>query len=140
MMLIPGPLAYLVYEWLLSVQPSFALGLAAERKAISGVVAGFAFTMLGFLAAVITILFTFSHSIAFRRYKNKGYLQLFFFCYFLTIICLIITSFLALAGFSNTLNTWAFRALIMSFVNNILQISVLATIICNLAYNASHET
>jgi len=138
-MLIPGPLAYLIYEWFSSIQPSFSLGLAAERKAISSIIASFSFTMLGFLAAVITILFTFAQSKTLRRYKDKGYLDLFFLCYFVTIVFLVITCFLALAGFSNTLYIWVFRVLIMSFVNNIMQIAILTLIIFNLARNASKE-
>jgi uncharacterized protein with PQ loop repeat len=44
--------------------------------------------MLGFLAAIITVLFSISNTKRFKRYKDKGYLDVFFFCYYITCISL----------------------------------------------------
>lgn len=139
-MLIPGPVAFLIYSSFVDSNPEFALVLSSDRKSIASLVAGFSFTMLGFLAAIITILFSFVNSESFRRYKKRGYLQMFFFSYFLTIICLVITSFLALANFSSTFHPWLFRIQIISFTNNIVQIALLTLVISNVARHASHET
>ena len=140
MMLIPGPIGLASYELIQRGYPFFGLGLAAERTAIAQVVSGFAFTMLGFLAAVITILFSFTQTAAFRRYKRNGYLNLFFFCYFFTVASLVVTSFLAMGNFSNLHHGKLFLAMLANFVNNIVQIGLLTLVLCNVARSASAET
>lgn len=140
MMLLPGPLGWLLYSSFSDNLPELALALASSRGDIAAMVAGFSFTMLGFLATVITLLFAFSHSATFRRYRNRGHLEIFFFGYYLTIFSLVITSFLALANFSSTLYVWMFRGMLVMFSNNLLQVLLLTFIICKLAFKAGHET
>ena len=95
--------------------------------------------MLGFLAAIITMLFAFVHSEAFKKYKRQGYLDVFFFLYTLTIICLVVTSFLSLYGFSRTVFEWPFRIMLMFFGNSLIQVTLIAVVISNLAKKVSHE-
>ncbi|PWN56199.1 hypothetical protein DEH80_07960 [Abyssibacter profundi] len=95
--------------------------------------------MLGFLAAVITILFNFTQTSSFRRYKRRGYLDIFLFCYFLTVASLIITSFLALGNFSHLHHGYLFSAMLASFANNIMQIGLLTFVLCNVARSAAKE-
>lgn len=139
-MLTPGPIAFLIYKILTDWYPNLVLGLAGSRITISSVVAGFSFTMLGFLATVITIIFSFTQTKTFERYRKRGHLSLLFFCYLVTIASLVVTSFLALANFSEELHVWLFRLLLMSATNNIVQIALLSIVISNIARHASHET
>lgn len=118
-----------VIEWL-HLTP---LALMSERKDIATMISGFVYTMLGFLATIITILFAFTHRENFVAYKRKGYLSVFFYSYFLTIINMIVTAFLALSAYSKNTVPFTFNALTASFANNIWQIAFLTLIIVNIA-------
>lgn len=140
MTLTPGPIGYWIYSGITARWPSFALGLSEEARALANITATFSFTTLGFLAAIITILFAVSSTSAFKEYRREGYLDLLFFLYFFTLACLVITALLSLAAFSSALGGWGFRVLMMLFVNNIIQVSFITIIISNLVRTASHET
>jgi len=137
--LMPGPLLYLIYSALVWLHPELALALLPARKEFAGLVAGFSFAMLGFLAGIITVLFAVTQSEAFRRYQRKGYLDVFFTLYRFAIFNLAVTALLAVTGFSHTPWVWAFRFMGMSFVNNIVQVVAIAYIISSLAKQA-HDT
>lgn len=102
-------------------------------------IAGFSYTMLGFLATVITILFVFTQSPQFEAYKRNGYLDLFFFMYFFSVFFLLITAFLSIYGFSPSKQLWPFNLLLISFVNNLIQIFMVTWIICSIARKPSNE-
>ena len=139
MTLIPGPVAYLIYRFVVKHLPDQALGLFQSREAIGNLVAGFSFSMLGFLAAVITILFAFVPSEAFQRYKRVGYLNVLFSLYTFTVVHLVITSIISLYSFSAAPFVWPFRLMIVFFVNSLVQVTLITFIINNLARNASQE-
>lgn len=101
--------------------------------------AGFAFTMLGFLAAVITILFSASATKLYARYRNAGYLDTFFMLYYMTLVCLIITAGLAIMSLSSAAIAWGTKWLLVSFVNNLAQVAAITVIICNLARKSSQK-
>ncbi|MFZ5536760.1 MAG: hypothetical protein ACOZAP_04690 [Pseudomonadota bacterium] len=111
----------------------------AERKAISSLVAGFAFTMMGFMAAIITVLFAISDSGVYKRYKSKGYLEQFFALYFVTILCLAMTALLSLFGFAHQPQPAAFAGMMIMLVNDLVQVTWIAIILVNLARRAAHE-
>jgi hypothetical protein len=113
------------------------LNLFSAKKDLANMIAGFSYTMLGFLATVITILFVFTKSANFEAYRRNGYLDIFFFGYYLSIICLLVTAFLTLYGFSQNTNVWPFRFLLMMFANNLIQIFLITCIICNIAKKSS---
>jgi hypothetical protein len=138
--LTPGPISYLIYEIGVSKWPGFALGLSEKAHALANLIASFSFTTLGFLAAVITILFAVASTPDFKSYVRKGYLDLLFFLYFFTLINLVFTAFVSLTIFSSAVGTWGLRLLLMSFVNNIIQVALITLVICNLARKASHST
>ena len=133
--LTPGPICYLIYSQIVSYNPSLSMSLVEQRSNVAVIVATFACTMLGFLAAVITILFTFAGSKTFQKYKKNGHLDVFFFIYFLTIFCLIITFALGLLSLSTSTSAMLFS--IMAVVNNLVQIAILTWIIVSLSYKAS---
>lgn len=136
----PGPVSYLIYDFGVSKWPAFALGLGEKSQALANLIASFSFTTLGFLAAIITILFAVASTPAFKSYVRKGYLDLLFFLYFFTIVSLIFTAFVSLTIFSSAVGAWGVRLLLMSFVNNIIQVALITLVICNLARKASHST
>lgn len=138
-MLVPGVVVWGVYEALVHYYPSLALGLGAKRSDIATLVAGFAFSMLGFLATIITVLFAFTHSSTFVRYRKKGYLQVFFFIYFLTVSCLVVTSVLAVMNFSSTFYWLPFRLMMVGFIDSLWQVAILTFILCNIARRAASE-
>lgn len=135
-MLLPGPLTLLAYNTLISRNIIAPLALFAARKDLASMIAGFSYTMLGFLATIITILFTFTSSESYAAYKRNGYLSVLFACYFETIAFLMLTAFLSLYGYSSLKTSTPFILMMMSFVNNMAQILIVATIIYNFAGNA----
>jgi len=139
MTLLPGPITFLIYNEVVAVLPEYALSLSVEKKDISSLIASFSFTMLGFLAAIITILFAFVHSRVFVKYKTAGYLDLLFFLYLFTIVNLVFTAFLSIYGFSQNDFIWPFRLMLMSFENNLIQVALISIIISKLAHKASNE-
>lgn len=111
--------------------------LYLEKANVAVILATFAFTMLGFLAAVITILFSLTQSEFFKKFKAKGYLDNFFYIYYVTIFSLLITfsaSLLSLAGQNGEISM---LVALGSVVNNLVQIFVLTVIIVNLCRKSS---
>lgn len=103
-------------------------------------VIGFAFSMLGFLAAVITLLFGLSDKEMYKKFKRNGYLDLLLFLYKTSIFSLILTAFLAMFGYSeNSVVVPLFRAMLALFIADIVQIGILTLSISMLAKNASEE-
>jgi len=140
MTLIPGPISYLIYERSVTKWPNLALGLSDKSQALASIIASFSFTTLGFLAAIITILFAVTTTPSFKNYARKGYLDLLFFLYFFTLFSLVVTAFVSLGTFSSAVGPWGVRVLIMCFVNNIIQVALITLVICNLARNSSKTT
>ncbi len=104
----------------------------ANRKDFAALTAGYAFTMLGFLAAIITILFTYSDTQNFQKYKKEGYLSYFFVCYFVCIITLMLTAFMSIYGFSSGDHILQHHVLLIAFVDSLWQLLLLTLIIFNL--------
>lgn len=115
------------------------MSLAEQKNNVAVIVATFAFTMLGFLAAVITILFSFSSSRTFKKYKGKGHLSVFFYIYYLAIFSLMITFAMGVFSLAGSQGVWPMRLSLMSVVNNFAQISLLTIIIINLSSKVIHE-
>jgi hypothetical protein len=136
--LIPGPVLYVAYK-AATARWDYAAALFYQRINISIVIASFAFTMLGFLAAIITVLFSLGGTKAFRKYSSHSYLELFLYFYFFSLICLMLTFGLSIFGFAKQGSPLLFKLMIMSAVNNLVQISLIAYVIINMANRASGE-
>ena len=95
--------------------------------------------MLGFLAAIVTLLFAINSSKAFKRYKKQGYLDVFFPLYFFTVFSLMMTFCLAMLGFAKQGSKGIFEAMMMSATNNMCQLFLITAIILVLAKRASAE-
>lgn len=119
--------------------PNLHLNLIDEKQTVAVIIATFAFTMLGFLAAVITIMFSFAGTRTLKKYKHKGYLDVFFFIYLFAIFSLVITFFLGIIILSSTNASWALRCGLMSTVNNFAQIALLTIIIVNISNKSMNQ-
>lgn len=123
-----------------SVIDPVAISKSGGHINIGIILATFAFTMLGFMAAVITILFSFSGSAVVRRYRELGRLNIFFVIYYLTIVTLLLTfisSIFCLVGTNDIISTWAVRISLMLTVNALIQIMLVTFIIINLSKEAA---
>lgn len=117
-----------------------ALALYENRQALSTLVAGFAFTMLGFLAGIITILLAITHTQTYKRYTRAEHMKMLFGLYYLTIVTLLMTAALSIFGFSNNVSyVWSFQLMLALFGNGLLQVSMITIMIVNLARNAGAE-
>jgi hypothetical protein len=130
---MPGPILLVVYKALKDREITDPLLVYANKKDLANMIAGFSYTMLGFMATVITILFAFTKSANFEGYKRKKYLSVFFAGYYVCILSLVITAFLSIYGYSSVGHVKAHYALLISFVNNLWQIFIITVIICNIA-------
>ena len=139
MTLLPGPLLYKTYNLIVKGNFEFVAALFPQRINLSIVIATFSFTMLGFLAAIITILFSLIRSEAFQKYKRQGYLDLLVFVYWFAILSLVFTFVLSILGFSNNCLPLLFNAMLMSAINNIFQLCLITLIILNLVRKAGNE-
>ncbi len=95
--------------------------------------------MLGFLAAIITILFSLIRTNSFQKYRRQGYLDLLVSVYWFAIINLILTFALSILGFANICIPLLFNSMLMSAINNIVQLSLITLIILNLVRKAGNE-
>ena len=138
-MLAPGPLMWLAYEAGKKLGWFDPVLLYGSKRELAGMLAGYAFTMLGFMATAITILFAFTNKAHFQRYRERGYLGLFFAGYFICIATLVATAFLALYGFSGTSHPNKHTALLVCFASSLWQIATLTIVIGNLAKNSLSE-
>lgn len=138
--LIPGPILYIIYKYFfISVWPEYALGLSEQKKDIALLLASFSFTMLGFLAAVITIMLSFSKSKAFRKYRDSKGMSVFFCIYFLAIVHLTFTFAISLLALSKNFGPVLMDLALGCSVNSLFSVGLIATVIVNLCKKAIME-
>lgn len=138
--MIPGPLSYQLYQKLVDSDPNLSISLIKQSANVAVITATFAFTMLGLLAAIITILFSFSKTVAFNKYLKGNYLSVFFTLYYEGIFFLMVTFLLAIITLtSSDWGGWALRYALMSTVNNLWQIGMIIVIIVNMCKKSLSE-
>lgn len=93
--------------------------------------------MIGFLVAVVAVLFCLMSTPNVQAYKRSGYLDILFFLFFWTLGWLVITAFLSIAALSPAFSPFGFYALVILFTNNIFQVIAITVIIFKLAKDAS---
>lgn len=130
-----GLICFLLNRWANGV---FSLATALTNAANIGVVAqissAYAFTTVGFLATVATILLGLSERTFFLRYRHKGHLVTFLIGYFLTMVTMFVIfcgSFVVLAKpeFIN----WLVSAMEVSLI----QLVFLSVVLCNVVRNSA---
>jgi hypothetical protein len=138
-MTLPGPLIYWIYWKLALIEPSIALKVSESKASLSEILASFSFTLLGFLAAFVTILFSLGGSRAFSSYKDGGYLILFLSIYVYAILTLGAAFASALISSASSTSAWWFRGAICLCINSFFQVAVLSFIVINLSIKAYSE-
>lgn len=98
-------------------------------QGIANIIAGFNFTMLGFLATIAAFMFSLQKHVFFRRWINDGGADAFFVPYNVTIVCLFITFSLSLIVFNNVGAALAFKLMLMFAIDNVIQTMILALVI-----------
>lgn len=139
MTLMPGPVLYLVYLLTKSCFEGFHLSLFDQKANVAVITATFAFTMLGFLAAVITILIGLRRNSLIRRYDQKGYFSVFYWIYFFSIISLFFTFGCALLSLSDHFGDVFMKLAIGSTVNNLAQVLLMTIILVNISTKSSTQ-
>ncbi|WP_313353923.1 hypothetical protein [Kosakonia cowanii] len=114
----------------LLIEKFFGLSLVfVNAQGVATIVAGFSFTMLGFLAAIAAFMFSLQKYIFFRRWINDGGADVFFVLYRVAIICLFVTFSLSLIVFTKVGSSLAFKLMLMFALNNVIQTMILALVI-----------
>lgn len=122
-----GVLVGIIY---LLIKKFFGVSLVfVNVQGIATIVAGFSFTMLGFLAAIAAFMFSLQKYIFFRRWINDGGADVFFVLYKIAIVCLFITFSLSLIVFTKVGASIAFKLMLMFAINNVVQTMILALVI-----------
>lgn len=113
--------------------------LIEQKVNIAIILATFAFTMMGFLAAVITIFFSFAKSRTFKKFSREGRFSVFFGTYYYCIITLAITMCFAVLALGKGTSYWAMQAALIATVNSLFQICMITFTIVNLSKRAMRE-
>lgn len=130
--LVPGILIFLGYKYGQPYSGFQRFGLTTNAKDISILVATFSFSMLGFLATVITIITALNDKLRFKVYKRKGYLEDFLFFYFLTILNLFVGFVIAIIKLGGNIQPVVFDVMMIVFTNSLIQTFIIGFIIYNL--------
>jgi hypothetical protein len=100
-----------------------------EVTTLATIVAAFSFTMMGFLAAIAAFLFSLQKYRFFKRWIEDGFSDIFFALFKVTFVCLFITFGCSLFVFTSQAMGFAFKLMMMSAINNIIQLGVVTIII-----------
>jgi hypothetical protein len=125
-----------IYKTLTSYNIDLSLSLYANRKELAAIIASYAFTMLGFLAAVIAILLNFSQSRSFKNYKKNKYLDVFFIIYFYCIITLALTFLSSLMSLSANSAQLFMRGALALSINSMAQVLIISLAIISICKKA----
>ncbi|MGF1758404.1 hypothetical protein L4D76_10735 [Photobacterium sagamiensis] len=110
-----------------------------KTETLATVVAGFSFTMLGFLAAIAAFIFSLQKYRFFKRWIEDGNAEVFFTLFKTSIVCLFITFGFSLFVFTSQAAEWAFRFMMMSVTNNIFQMAIISFVIIDKLSIAKRE-
>jgi len=127
------------YDCLVSSFPNLSASLYPERKPVANIIAGFSFTMLGFLAALIGIMFTNTASNTFVRYRNSGSLNVFLIVYFFALVFLMINFVFAILSFSDAAPAFFMRASIAITFGSFLHILIISAAVLFNTIKGAHE-
>ena len=122
----------LIYRLIINYNPSYSLSLFNQRSNIAVILATYAFTMLGFLAAVIAILLGFSQTKTFKDYKKNKYLDIFFAIYSYCIFTLSLTFLSSLLSLSASNAEFFMRSALALATNSIVLVAVISATIINI--------
>ena len=129
--LLLGATFWWISRWV-NAKTAFTTKFLDDTGTLAQILSSFSFTLMGFLATILTVLFTFQDSPFRRAYARHNYLSdLVFFCLLIifTLLCTFSLSVL-LSAFPGVI-CWLFSLVTL----NIFQITVISAI----AYNLINE-
>lgn len=94
-----------------------SLKLFKNIEILTPIISSFAFTLLGTLIAILTLLFSLFDVVAFKNFKDKGYLNLFFHCIYADALYLTMTFAFSITSISK--NVVIFYAMYTFFIGSI---------------------
>lgn len=106
---------------------SITLGVFKEKKDVMVIVSSFAFTMLGFLAAIIAIFITMMSGERYKRLQRRGGLSDFLNIYLFSVFCHFATFVFSILAFSSNvaISAFSYNAAMIMLVNNMVQLFVI---------------
>src|SRR5690606_26959911 len=116
---LPGTIITLGYWWLVSHEPNLSLTLYQDRQEVAKLFVGVVTTLLGFVAASVSILFGLNGRRYFSEYEGKGFLSIFKFIYLFFIMFSIFSILVCVAATSSSSSAFLFRASVFMSVNSI---------------------
>lgn len=135
----PGLIALVIYEVLKDQGLIDPFGFYESRESLLVIVSTFCFTMLGFFAALVTIMFNFVDSRVFKRYRERGYFAVFMVTYVASIFSFLITFVLAVLSFAQSFSIQLFPLTFGSLVNNIVQLILVFMVVMMMSVRAMEE-
>lgn len=130
----------MMYSLIIGYFPDLSLSLYPERKQIAQIIAAFSFTMLGFLAALIGIMFTNTASRSFTKYRKSGSLTVFLCVYFGALVFLMLDFIFAILSLSDAAPAFFMRISIAMTIGSFLHILTIAAAVLFSTINSSHES
>ena len=137
---VVGPISYLIYKILVQTDLVVALSVYEQRANVAIVLATFSMTILGFLAAIITMLFSLTHTRVFQRYEKRGRFSVLLSLYLYTVFSLLITFASSLFSFAKVCPPILTGIALMSATNNLVQIFLIALAIANLFRRSASDS
>lgn len=108
-------------------------------RTLTTIIAGFSFTMLGFLAAIATYFFSLQKYRFFKRWVSDGNSKVFFSLFYIAITCLFMTFLFCLLVFSKAAMWISFKLMLISVLNNVFQLFLISMLIVNMVGHSNRE-
>lgn len=138
--LVPGPIICLVYKYFVPYSGMMRLGLTTFNKDLTILLATYSFSMLGFLATIITVIIALGDKLHIKTYRNRHHMNEFLMWCFISVCHLFLVFILSILNLGQNIRHIVFDLIIMLFANSLFQIMVIGIIIGNLLFHAFKET
>lgn len=135
---IPGILIYLAYRQFWPVAGT-RLGLTQYNKDLCLLIGTFSFSMLGFLATVITIIIALSDRLHIKTYRRKGHMKEFLFFYLIAIANLFAVFLISVWNLGKNSHPFLFDLMMICFVNTLTETALIGLIIFNLLLHSVNK-
>jgi uncharacterized protein with PQ loop repeat len=116
------------------------LGLSVYNKDLTILLATYSFSMLGFLATIITVIIALGDKLHVKTYKKRHHMNEFMIWCFITACHLFLIFTLSILNLGQNVRKVLFDLILMLFSNSLFQIMVIGIIIGNLLFHAFNET
>lgn len=118
---------------MIQLAPEWTLSLYSIKKEVLSAMIAVVTTLMGFLAAFVTLFFGLRGSKFFLKYEKAGYLEIFKAYYMFTLVFSLFCVFLALVAMGENSQAWLFRMAVFFFMNSTFYVLASAYAIMNVA-------